>query len=363
MKLLFVATGGGAGGTETHFVTLARTLAEAGDQVVAVVQRGGPMATWLEDSSVSLRWGTFRNSGDPRGLVAVWTALRAFRPDWLVGALSKEYWPLLALGAITGVPVALFKHMDFPMKPLTKRFVPRLAHPFIVVSDAMRRSFIGRGIPAELLRVLPNPIDWEPYGAARLLRAQARRALGFSDGDVVVGYLGRMSPEKGVYLLADALERALPRAPALRALWVGGGPDEAALRARLATSPFAGRHVVRGYERDVVPVYAALDVVALPSLIAESFGRVAAEAEAAGLPVLASRIGGIPEAVSEGESALLLPPGDADAWADALVRLATDAELRRRLGEAGPALVRARFDARVIAGQFRELLARERRER
>lgn len=359
MKLLFVATGPGAGGTETHFVTLARALAEGGDEVVAVVARGAPMATWLADSPVSLRWGTFRNSGDPRGLAAVWAALRAVRPDWLVGSLSKEYWPLLLLGRMAGVPVALFKHMDFPMRPLTKRFVPRLARPFIVVSEAMRRSFVARGVPAGLLRVLPNPIDSRRYHPAPELRAAARRELGFTDEDVVVGYLGRLSPEKGVYALADALERALARAPALRALWVGGGPDEAALRARLAQSAHAARHVVRPFTPDLLPVYAALDAVAVPSLIAESFGRVAAEAEASALPVLASRIGGIPEAVAEGVTAVLLAPGDVAAWADALATIAGDTALRRRLGESGPALVRERFDPQVIARQFRALLMRE----
>ncbi len=359
MKLLFVATGAGAGGTETHFVTLARTLAEGGDEVVAVVQRGAPMATWLEDSLVSLRWGTFRNSGDPRGVLAVAAALRAFRPDWIVASLSKEYWPLLALGRLYHVPVALFKHMDFPMRPLTRRFVPRLARPFIVVSDAMRRSFVARGIPPELMRVLPNPIDGRRYHPAPELRAAARRELGFADDDVVAGYLGRISPEKGVYALADALERAMARAPALRALWVGGGPDEAALRARLAASQFSARHVVRPFTTDPLPVYAALDAVAVPSLIAESFGRGAAAAAASALPVLASRIGGIPEAVEEGVTALLLPPGAAEAWADALVTIAGDAALRRRLGESGPALVRARFDPQVIAQQFRALLMRE----
>ncbi len=363
MKLLFVATGAGGGGTETHFETLARTLADAGDEVTAVVRPGSIMETRLAGSAVRIAHGRFRNSGDPRGILAVAAAIRRVRPDWIVGSLSTEYWPLLALGGLFGVPVALFKHMDFPMKPLTRRFVPRLARPFIVVSEAMHRSFIARGIPAELLRVLPNPIEVEEYGAARTLRAQARQALGFTDDDVVIGYLGRMSPEKGIYVLADALERAMPRSPALRALWVGGGPDETALRARLAASPHAARHLLRPFEEDVIPVYAALDVVALPSLIAESFGRVAAEAEASGLPVLASRIGGIPEAVEEGVTAELLPPGAADAWAEALVALAADPARRRRMGEAGPGVVRTRFSARAVADQFRALLADERARR
>jgi glycosyltransferase involved in cell wall biosynthesis len=321
-----------------------------------VVKRGSTMEHWLSGGAVQLEHGTFRNAGDPRGVLAVRRAIRRHRPHWLVGSFSKEYWPLLLLGRSAGLPVALFKHMDFPMRPLTKRWVPLLADPFIVVSDAMRRSFIRRGIPPGVLHVLPNPIDTRRFRATPALRTRTRHTLGFADGDVVVGYLGRLSPEKGIHVLADALEQAMPRSPALHALWLGAGPDENKLRRRLAASPFAGRHVLGPFISDPVAAYAALDVLVLPSTIAESFGRVAAEAEACGVPVLGSRIGGIPEAVVEGETALLLPPGDIAAWADGLVRIVGDAVLRRRLGAAGPRLVSERFAAPIVAQQFRELL-------
>ena len=358
MKLLFVATGPGAGGTETHFATLAHALADSGDDVAAVVKRGSATASWLAGGRVRVLYGVFRNAADPRGVLAVARAIAAFQPDWIVGALSKEYWPLLVVGRLAGVPVALFKHVDFPMRPMTKRFVPRLARPFIVVSEGMRRSFVARGIPPGLIQMLANPIDAGRFHPAPELRADARRTLGFGDGEVVVGYLGRLSPEKGVYALADALERAMPRAPALRALWVGNGPDEAALRARLSASAHASRHVLRPFTGELLPIYAALDAVAVPSIIPESFGRVAAEAEACGVPVLASRIGGIPEAVEEGTTGLLLPPRDVEAWSDALVTICADPDLRRRMGEAGPGLVCARFAAPVVAERFRQLLAR-----
>ncbi|HEX9108635.1 MAG TPA: glycosyltransferase [Longimicrobiales bacterium] len=356
MRLLFVGTSPGLGGTETHFVTLAQALAESGDAVAAVVKHGSAMEHWLSGGTVRLEHGTFRNAADPRGLLAVGRAIRRHRPEWLVGSFSKEYWPLLLLGRAAGLPVALFKHMDFPMRPLSKRWVPRLADPFIVISDAMRRSFIGRGIPAGVLHVLPNPIDTRRFRATPVLRTRTRHELGFADGDIVVGYLGRFSPEKGLYVLADALEQAMPRASALRALWLGAGPDEEALRARLGASRFAARHVTRPFTSDPVAAYAALDALVVPSTIAESFGRVAAEAEACGVPVVASRIGGIPEAVEEERTALLVRPGDAGALAQALLRLAGDAGLRRRLGAAGPRLVQERFAAPVVAQRFRELL-------
>ncbi len=358
MRLLLVGTGAGVGGIETHFVTLARALADGHDQVAALVRPGSDIARWLEGSEVTLMPGAFRNSLDPRGLAAVVRALRAFRPDWIVGSDSKEYWPLVLAGRVSGVPVALFKHMDFEMRPLTKRFIPRLAQRFIVVSEAMRRSFVARGLPPERIDVVPNPIDTGHFRADPELRAEARRNLGYAESDVVVAYLGRLAPEKGVYALADALDRAIPRAPGLRSLWVGSGPHRDAVAARLRATPCADRHRLLPFMPDVRPVYAAADIVAMPSIIAESFGRVAAEAEACGLPVLASAVGGIPETVEDGVTGRLLPPGDAGAWADALVELARDAGLRERMGGAGPALVQARFAAPAVARTFHDLLRR-----
>jgi len=331
-------------------------MAESGDEVAAVVRPGSAVAAWLSGMPVRIVHGTFQNALDVRGMVAVSRAIRRFRPDWIIGSVSKEFWPLAALARAAHVRLALFKHMDFQMRPLTKRYIPRLADRFIVISDSMRQSFIGRGVDAKRLTVLRNPIDTRRFRPDAALREQARSALGYDAGDVVVGYLGRLSSEKGIYALADALDAAMLEAPALRALWTGNGPDAAALGDRLAGSAHADRHRLRPFASDVRPVYAALDVLAVPSLIAESFGRVAAEAEACGVPVLASHVGGIPEAMQDGVTGLLLPPGDTGAWAKALIQLARDPVTRARMGAEGPRLVASRFEARVVAEQFRALL-------
>lgn len=355
-----MGTSRGSGGAETHMATLASALSERGDTVSAVIAPESPIEGWLAGTGVRVLHGIFVNAGDPRGFMAVARAIRREHPDWIVGGFSKEYWPLAALAHAARVPLALFKHVDFPMRAQTRRFIPRLAARFIVVSEAMRRSFVARGVPAEQMDVLPNPIDTRHFRSDAEARERMRGELGYGPGDVVAGYLGRFSSEKGIWSLADALDAAMSRAPALRALWAGNGPDEGRLRERLAASPHAVRHTLLPFTPDVVPTLSALDVLALPSLIAESFGRIAAEAQACGVPVLGSRIGGIPEAIQGGVTGLLVPPGDTSAWSDALVGLAVDPGERRRMAAAGPRFVREHFDARVVAEAFRRLLLQPR---
>jgi glycosyltransferase involved in cell wall biosynthesis len=138
-------------------------------------------------------------------------------------------------------------------------------------------------------------------------------------------------------------------------LWVGGG-DVDGLSARLDPSTRA-RHRFLGHQQDVRSAYQAMDVLAVPSVAMESFSRVSIEAQATGVPVLGSRLGGIPETMHEGGTGLLLPPGDVPRWRDAILRIARMEPLQRRaLGAAGARFVAEHFRAGVISRRFVAIL-------
>lgn len=356
MRLLFVGTNRGGGGTESHFVTLARSLQEAGHDVAAVVYPGSPIHTGLQGSGVRLYDGVFRNAFDPRGIRAVVRASREFQPDWMVGSFSKEYWPLAILARILGIKLALFKHMDFRMRPATNYFIPRLATRFIVISEFMRHRFIQRGIPPERLQVLHNPLDLAYFRAQAGLRQSSRAELGYAGDDIVLGFVGALHPDKGIFQLAASLNQAMTLNPRIRAMWIGEGPADAELMACLRNGGFADRHTQLGWSPDVRPYYAAMDMLAMCSVGGETFGRVSVEAQACGVPVLCSNNGGIPETLQAGVTGMLLPPGDVAAWRDAILTLARDAALRQRMISAGRDWVEQSFSAPVITRQFVQLL-------
>ena len=356
MKLLFVGTNRGGGGTESHFVTLARTMQEAGHRVAAVVYPGASIHTGLVDSEVQLYHGVFRNAFDPRGIRAVWKVCRQFRPDWIIGSFSKEYWPLVILARLLGVKLALFKHMDFPMRPATHYFIPRLADRFIMVSDFMSQRFIARGIPATRIQVLYNPLNVDYFTPDPLLRQATRQSLGYADDDIVLGFMGALHPDKGIFHLADAVNQAMLQLPKLKMLWLGEGPAAAELAARISSSGLASRHSSHPWVPDVRPYYAAIDMLAVPSVASETFGRVSIEAQASGIPVLCSDIGGLPETLLAGTTGILLAPGDIPAWRDAIIALANDEKLRMQMAAQGRDWVVKKFSAQVIGRQFAKLL-------
>ncbi|HEX9109362.1 MAG TPA: glycosyltransferase family 4 protein [Longimicrobiales bacterium] len=359
MRILFVGTGAGGGGTESHFVALASAMAEAQHEVAAVVRPGDFIYRALAGAgAVRLYDGCFDRSNDPAGAASVWRAARHFRPDWIVGSYKREYLSVGFVARAQRARVALFKHI-VNMGPSSARLLPRLADRFIVPSIFLRDELVRRGTPPDRIQVLPNPVDLRRYAPEPWLRSRIRRELDLSDDDVLVGFVGRLDAAKGVHPYAEALEQAMSRSGRLRALWVGDGEAAAPLLERLWRSPNRQRHIHTGWVPDVRPFYAALDVLALPSVGPETFGRVSIEAQACGVPVLASRNGGIPETLEDGGSGLLLPPADVPAWSDALARICDDDAGRRRMGDAGRQLVSERFCHKRVARDFERILTQQ----
>ncbi|QSQ22280.1 glycosyltransferase family 4 protein [Pyxidicoccus parkwayensis] len=335
---------------------MVRALVQAGHDVLTVARPEGYIARELATSGLPVEPGIFRNAADVRGAPRVLRAIRRVKADWLVGSFGHEYWPLLTLGRLTRTPVALFRHLNSRLKSMSRVLLPRWADRFIVVSEHMRSFMMEQGVARERVSLLYNPLELERFRPDAALRVESRRALGVEDGTVLVGFVGALKPEKGAFRLASAFNQAMPLRPLLRALWVGEEAAHAKVREAIAPE-LHGRHILRGWTADMRPLYAAMDVLAVPSEWLEPFGRVSIEAQACGVPVLASRIGGLPETIREGETGFLFPPGDEAAWRDALATAADmSPEQRRTVGEAGARFVRERFSTERIAAEFIELL-------
>lgn len=281
--------------------------------------------------------------------------MRTVRPDWVIGAFKAEYWGTALAAKAADVPLALFSHLDQRIRPLMLNRLMQLVRTVIVPSEYLRQRKIDRGLPASRVVVLPNPIDVDRFKSDVVLRAEMRASLGIRDHDVLLGYVGRFEPAKGVETLGHALNRAMSTDARLHALWVGHGKSEQTLRALVGDGGCAERHHWIPWLDDVRPAYAAMDTLALASEGSETFGRVLVEAQAYGLPVLGASNGGIPEALAHGETGLLLPARDIESWSSAILDLASDDARRSRFAGAARDFA-MRFDSRRIAEEFVAIL-------
>jgi glycosyltransferase involved in cell wall biosynthesis len=352
MRVLFVGTNRGGGGTESHFIALTRALAASGHEVAAAVCPDDVIHRGLaDDGRIQLFPAEFRSRRDLRTIHDVSRLMRTLRPDWAVGMFKAEYWGLAHAAKSAGTPLVLFSHLDQRIRPTMVNRYMRLVRGVLVPSHYLRMRKIERGLPPSRVAVLANPVDVDRFTVDAALRAHTRASFGLQDDDLVLGYVGRFEAPKGVETLARAMNAAMRRTPRLHALWVGHGASEDSLRAITRDGGFDERHHWLPWLDDVLPAYAAMDLLALPSVGSETFGRVLIEAQACGIPVLGARNGGIPEALVDGETGRLIAPGDVDAWTRTIVDLADNHAARRRYAAAARPFA-LRFDSRCIAEDF-----------
>jgi len=241
-----------------------------------------------------------------------------FRPDVVDGGVARG----------EGIPVVSTCHgfIDANLRGRVYQWLQRRAlrsfDAVIAVSNPIAERVRKAGVPPQKLHVVPNVFA---SSAAPLSRHEARRRLDLPDAPVI-GWVGRLSAEKGPDLALEAFAQ-LPR-PDARMVMIGHGPDAATLRARAAALGIADRVIWRGIVNDAGRLFTAFDAFFLSSRT-EGTPIALLEAIAAGVPVVATRVGGVPDVVA-GSSGVLVESGDVAAMASALTRV---------LAEAGPAKV------------------------
>jgi glycosyltransferase involved in cell wall biosynthesis len=292
--------------------------------------------------------GTLRPQVHPgRDLKACWDLVRALRrdPPTIVhtheskaGMLGRWAARIAGCRRIVHTPhghifyghfpptrTAVFLALERLAAPITTRLValtPREIEDHLVRGVGRREQWVAihSGVPLERFQgATPDPDG-------------LRRELGCPPGAPLVGSVGRLAKIKRYQDLIAAVA-LLPRPDAV-CLIVGDGPEAPALTAAARTSGVEDRVRFLGWREDVARIVSSLDVFVLPSAN-EGMGRVLVEAMAAGVPVVATRVGGIPSIVADGECGLLVEPGDVAGLAGAVGKLLADRPLAVRMGEAG----------------------------
>lgn len=231
------------------------------------------------------------------------------------------------------------------------RDVGRAADRTIAVSMYLASRLIeDAGFDAGKVDVVHNGVDVDAIEAAvaGADRAALRRSVGIPEDACVIGTMGRLVADKGVDVLLAAQGSLEGRHEELWTLVIGDGPDEQRLRAVAEQHRIADRVAFLGFVDDPYPWFAAMDCAAIPTL-QEAFGMAALEALAAGVPVIASDVGGVPEIVTDSVDGMLVPPGQSAAWAHTITFVLMDAQLRERLAVQGPRTARSRFSLSHMA--------------
>jgi glycosyltransferase involved in cell wall biosynthesis len=360
MRIVHLLIGGDVAGGQMVALQLMHAAQSRGDRVTAISPGPGPFIDLLRQQEIEVELIDLSRTFHVREALRLRRLLRRDRALLHIHTqLSGNILGRLA-ARLAGSPVVSHMHSAPYFRPVRAiaavhrtldNLTARLCARIIAVSDATRDAYVRQGYPAERTVVVHNGIaERSPQNV------DSRSGLGVPPEVPLVGSVGRLCAFKGQRELIEAVSRL---GEDVHVVLVGkdieqGGAYEQLLRDEAERLGVADRIVFAGYRDDVDKLLRSLDVLVLPSWT-EGFPVVLLEAMAAGVPVVATSVGGIPELVADGETGILVEPRDVDGLTRALNDLLARPDRGRELGRAGAERVRAKFSEAEMTGRVLEI--------
>jgi glycosyltransferase involved in cell wall biosynthesis len=361
VKVLHVNTERTWRGGEQQTLWLAAGLRDLGEVSEVVAQPGSPLAERARAAGLAVHEVRMRGEWDLGAVAAIRRLYRERDPDVVHMHTSHAH----TLGCLARVGrerprTAVSRRVDFSIYRnflRTSWFKYRLlGDRFVAISRAVRDVLVKDGIPPDRIEVVASGVDVARLEGAR--RKDLREELGLPPGTPLVGDVAAFGWHKAQEVLVAATPLLLREVPDAVVVLLGDGECRPAVEARARELGLLGDRVrFLGFRDDVPEVLGSLDVFVMCSIL-EGLCTSALDAQAVGVPVVASAVGGLVEAVADGETGILVPARDPPALAAAVARLLRDPGLRRRQGEAGRARVRERFSVGAMVSGTRAAYGR-----
>ncbi|MGC8862116.1 MAG: glycosyltransferase [Armatimonadota bacterium] len=231
--------------------------------------------------------------------------------------------------------------------------VLRFTDRVVAVSEDTRRHLISEGYTPDKIAVIHSGAPPDVFAPNDVARREVRRELGISDEELLVGCVARLEPEKNVGAFVDAAALAVKRFPNLRFVIAGEGSEMEDLQRRSDIAELQGKLSLLGYAEQVSRLLCGMDVFVLPS-VREGLGLALVEAMLTGVPVIGTRVGGVPEVIINGTGLLADSSAGTDIAA-CIVQLAGDRQLRIKLGQAGRTRAMSEFSSKVFVERMEHL--------
>jgi glycosyltransferase involved in cell wall biosynthesis len=306
---------------------------------------------------------------DIKALISIFRFLQRSRPD-IVHTHTSKAGILGRLAAwMSQVPIIIhtphghvfYGHFGRYLSKIflqVEKLLGRITHHLIALTPEEGNDYLNlRVSKPSNTSVIHSGVDVHRFMEGAKQRTRKRDELNIPPDSLVVGYVGWLIPIKGVTYLVSAMAKVAEKYPKSLLVLVGKGDDkgeeEIKLKERVASLGLVDKVLFLGWRPDVDEIMACFDILVLASLN-EGMGRVLVEGMAAGLPIVASQVGGIPDLVRNGKNGLLVPPADATSLAKAVCALLKDKEKRKRMGEAGTKICQ-QYSTEAMVEQIEDL--------
>ncbi len=336
LSILQVITPSRYSGAERVVTFLSAALQQAGHRLVVATKPNERLEAELNQQGIAVRTPGLSGKLNLAVPLRIVRLAREIDADLIHTHLSTAgLWGSVA-GRLLGIPVLAHVHA------LDAKWCYLLANAIVTPSHGVRQHLIGQGVDPDRIHVIYNGLPAERRTGLTPAE-QIRRELELPGEAPVVAVVAHLSRKKGHRYLLEAVARLSGRYPDLHCLIVGEGPLRGELQEHARRLGITCRAHFLGYREDAVAIMQASDIVVLPSVAKEGLGICLIEAAFVGKPTIGSDAPGIDEAIVDGETGLLVAPGDTGALSESIDRLLSDKQLSRRLGENGRRRAQEKF--------------------
>jgi len=339
VNILYVESSRSWGGQEYRTCLEIDWLNAHGHQAWLVCNPGSQVHSKASELQTRLVTMPLRRRIDPLCSWRLWRFCRQNRVDLLKAYSSKDHWICLPL-YFCGIPLSRARCITDRLGSKGRAFVFKHGCSQIVAdASVIKRHLVAEhGVDPAKIEVIGSAVDLEKFKPPRN-RAKFRREIGLGDNTPLIGNVGMIRPDKGQLVLVETAPLVLQKRPDVRFVIVGQGTGILKrginVRNAIDQAGLADRIIMAGYRWDTPNVYAACDMIVIASLRTEASPIVLREAFASGRPVIATKVGDIPEILRDRENGLLIEPGDTQALANAIMDFITDPNLAARCAANG----------------------------
>ncbi len=341
MNILYIIQNDEFGGGERGFMQLAVSLRDRFRIFVAAMP-GGRFEQGLEQADIGIISVDIKRRFTFKPIRQIERIIRKHSIELVHSQGARADFFTRIAGRLAGVPHILCTIQmpveNFDIGPLRKkiyRFIDwlseRYVERFIVVADTLKRVLVEwRGIPAERVVKIYNGIELDQYRPSAK-QSNLRKQWGVSSEAPLIGTIGRLVWQKGFEYLIEATPAIIKAYPQAKILFVGDGPLSDKLVALSEELKVKDHVIFTGFRSDVKEILSAIDLLAIPSLL-EGFPMITLEAMAMARPIVATKIDGITEQITDGKDGILVPPRDPKSLAEAIIRVLSDKKSAEAMG-------------------------------
>jgi len=351
LNILYLNPTAEIGGAEISLLLLLRSLNKKHFRPIVILPCLGPLQNSLSSNGIEIITRPLKKINIRNPLPYLYTIYRLTKlmRQLSIGLIhcNMEICNQYAFIAarLNGLPIVCHTRNILSKRAFQRMFLGG-ADVLIANSKATASSYtqyVSKDQRVEIIYNAADCVQFYPEGECNL-----RSRFNINNNGFVIGLIGQITPNKGQDVFIRALAQVVRKHPNVRALVVGDTVIDDSkwflveLKQLVQELGISDKVIFTGFVKNITDLYRCLDIVVLPSR-SEGFGRTIAEAMAMGKPVIASRVGGLPELISEGETGLLVPPGDSNSLADAIVKLVENRSLAKKLGFNGRRKVKEQF--------------------